>query len=148
MITFNLQILSPLLPKGQVRPGAAVMGFLNVCREPRGVSCVPACKGARKSVFLNQAASEITPDPSASQSWSHPDTLHPKALGEALHAHLLCIDLHQEQLCLGCANAELPFSDSLFTSFVATHQLSSLSSLSFWADSLPGYALASMTSMT
>ena len=121
------------------------MGFLGVCREPRGASCVPACKGARKSVFLNQTASKITPDPSASQNWSDPDTLHPKGLGEAPHTHLFCIDLHQEeQLSLGCATAELPFSDNSLTPFLAAHQLSSLP-LYFWADSLPGYAMASTT---
>lgn len=113
-----------------------------MCREPWGAYCVPDDKGTRKSVFLNHTASKITPDPSASQSWSDPDTLHPKALGKGLHTHLLCTDLQQEQLSLGCASAELPFSDNSLTPFLATHQLSSLS-LSFWADSLPGYAMAS-----
>lgn len=143
MDAFDLQILSLLLPKGHIQAGALVTGFLSVCREPQGgASCVPACKGARKSVFLNQTASKIAPDPSASQSWSDTDTLHLKALGEGLHTHLLCIDLHQEQLSLGHASAELPVSDNSLTPFLATHQLSSLS-MSFWADSLPGYAMAS-----
>lgn len=135
MATFNQQILSPLLPKGQVHPGAVLMGFLHVCREPWGVPCVPACKGDRKSVFLNQVTSEITPNPRASQGWSHPDTLHPKALGEALHTHLRCIDLHQEQLSLECARAELFLSDNSLTSFVATHQLSSVSLYGFFGPS-------------
>lgn len=58
-------------------------------------------KGARKSVYLNHTAPKFTPNLSASQSWSHPGTLHPGALGGGLHTHLLCTDLHQGQLSLG-----------------------------------------------
>lgn len=78
------KVLSLLLPKGQAQPGAVVMGFLSVCREPGGGSCDPACKGGRKSVFLNQTASQITSDSSSSHSCSDTGTIHPKALGEVL----------------------------------------------------------------
>lgn len=103
-----------------------------------GISqCVWRAKGFRKSVFLDHAAPKFTPTPSASQSWSDPGPLHPGALGGALHTHLLCTDLHQGQLSLGCACTEPLFSGSSLTPFVATHHLCSLP-LSLWADSLPG----------
>jgi len=141
MATSDLQILSLLLPKGQVQPGAVVMGFLSVCRGPRGSSHVPASKGARKSVFLRQPqkSPQIPVPVRAGVVQTH---AIPNLWEKHFTLTFSALIFIKTSSALGVPSVELPFSDNPLTQFIATHHLSSLS-LSLWADSLPGYVMAS-----